>query len=148
MACIHRSVGLLPFRRLVPELQHPAAGRGVRAPVRGRQRSSVCAQHLQHLRSRRPQSESTHGVRRSVTLHQETTKTSGSLQGEKAQSWLATSTLFQQFSGLNAAQVCLSQSKVGYRAKKYNDAVVLSFPSRPLIFASIDHRIYFSSLHY
>lgn len=57
----HRFVGQLPFCWLVPELQHPAAGRGVWAAVCGRQRSSVRAQHHQHLHSRGPQSESAHG---------------------------------------------------------------------------------------
>lgn len=57
----HRFVGQLPFCWLVPELQHPAAGRGVWAAVRGRQRCSVRAQHHQHLHSRGPQSKSADG---------------------------------------------------------------------------------------
>lgn len=56
---LHRFVGQRPFRWLVPELQRPAAGGGVRAAVRGRQRSSVRSQHLQHLHSHGPQREST-----------------------------------------------------------------------------------------
>lgn len=59
---LHRFVGQLPVRWLVPELQRPAAGRGVRAAVRGRQRSSVRSQHLQHLHSHGPQSESSDGA--------------------------------------------------------------------------------------
>lgn len=52
-----RSVGQQPFHRLVPELQHPAAGRGRRAALRGKQRSSVRAQHHQHLHTCKPHSE-------------------------------------------------------------------------------------------
>lgn len=58
---IHRFVGQLPFCWLVPELQHPAAGRGLWPAVRGRQRSSLRAQHHQRLHSRRHQSESADG---------------------------------------------------------------------------------------
>lgn len=54
---ICRSVGQQPFRRIVPELQHPAAGGGVRAAVRGRQRSAVRPQHLQHLHTWKPHGE-------------------------------------------------------------------------------------------
>lgn len=61
ISSFHRFVGELPFCRLVPELQHPAAGRGLWAAVRGRQRSSVRAQHHQHLHSRGPQGESADG---------------------------------------------------------------------------------------
>lgn len=52
-----RSVGQHPFHRLVPELQHPAAGGGGQAAVRGRQRSSVRTQHLQHLHTCKPHGE-------------------------------------------------------------------------------------------
>lgn len=47
--CTHRSAGQRPFCWLIPELQHPAAGRGGWAGVCGRQRSSLRAQQLQHL---------------------------------------------------------------------------------------------------
>ena len=52
-----RSVGQHPFHRFFSELQHPAAGGGVRAAVRGRQRSALRPQHLQHLHTWKPHGE-------------------------------------------------------------------------------------------
>lgn len=64
MFCTHRSAGQRPVCWLIPELQHPAAGRGGWAAVCGRQRSSLRAQHLQHLHTWKA-----HGECRDAALH-------------------------------------------------------------------------------